>query len=107
MVWTNKNCDVLLDWCEPEKRDEVERILIEEGLIEVVEQLKLDGMIAWKKFAKEALRCVVTVAECAGAMGRVGGLVKSPKKKETSALNGEKGGRPNSGKYKRCRIKKK
>lgn len=107
MIWSKKASDIILDWCEIERREEVEELLIEEGLVEIVEQLRLGGMVAWKKIAKEALRSVISVAEGAAAMGRKGGLVKSPKKKETSMLNGEKGGRPNSGKYKRCRIKNK
>jgi hypothetical protein len=107
MIWSKKACDIILDWCEEEKRVNVEELLIEEGLVEIVEQLRLDGMVAWKKIVKEALSGALSLAEGAAVMGRKGGLVKSKGKGVSSVLNGQKGGRPNSGKYKRCRIKNK
>jgi hypothetical protein len=107
-MWTKKSYDALYNWIDNTKRAQVKKILLADGLNDVVDRLEAQtNMGVWFAITREACDAVgdkiveqsaneaeIELDKAAAALGRKGGLAKSERKAKSSAENGLKGGRP-------------
>ena len=107
-MWTKKSYDALYNWIDKTKRAQVKKILLADGLNDVVNRLDAQtNMGVWFTITREACDAVgdkiveqsaneaeIELDKAAAALGRKGGSVKSERKAKSSAENGLKGGRP-------------
>jgi hypothetical protein len=98
----------LYNWIDKTKQAQVKKILLADGLNDVVGRLEAaTNMGVWFAISREAADAVgdkiveasaneaeVELDKAAAALGRKGGSVKSERKAKSSAENGRKGGRP-------------
>ncbi len=104
MGWTMKSYDALYNWIDAGKREQVKRILLNDGLDNIITRLeKSSNLGEWYKITHEAAaavgpgiversadEAVIELNKAAAALGRS----KSPRKAAASRSNGKKGGRP-------------
>lgn len=110
-MWTKKSYDALYNWIDKTKQAQVKKILLADGLNDVVTRLEqAPNLGIWYGITREAVDAVgdkiveqsaneaeIELNKAAAALGRKGGSVKSDRKAKSSAENGRKGGRPKKG----------
>jgi hypothetical protein len=109
--WTKKSYDALYFWVDGMKRSWVKRILLADGLEDIVTRLESSKTLGeWYAITQEAAAAVgPDVIERSAmeaekeldriaAAGRKLGSIKSPRKAASSRENGKKGGRPRKAK---------
>lgn len=103
-----KSYDALYNWIDKTKRAQAKKILLVDGLDDVVKRLETQtNMGVWYAITQEAADAVgdkiveqsaneaeIELNKAAAALGRKGGLAKSDRKAKSSAENGKRGGRP-------------
>lgn len=107
-MWTKKSYDALYNWIDKTKQAQVKKILLADGLNDVVNRLEAaTNMGVWFTISREACDALgdkiveqsaneaeIELDKAAAVLGRKGGSVKSKRKAKSSAENGLKGGRP-------------
>lgn len=107
-MWTKKSYDALYNWIDASKREQIKKILLADGLDDVVNRLEsAQNLSVWYEITHEAVKAVgdkiveqsaneaeIELDKAASALGRKGGAVKSDKKTASSRENGKLGGRP-------------
>jgi len=106
--WTRKSYDAIFRWSNPAERSSAEKVLLADGLTDVVDRLhSVKNMGDWYRITQEAAASVpqsviessakqaeVELNTAAAALGRKGGMSKSKSKITASRANGALGGRP-------------